>query len=241
MTALDLITSSLRLLNVLAAGETLDVGAANDALEVFNSMLDAWNADSLAIFTTRSDDFPFVLGQQSYTIGTGGDFDIPRPPQIDSMSAILLTDPSNPVEVPLVSYSVEQWQQGIPVKNVDSSFPQIYYDDGGFPLRRIFFWPIPTTQPNSVRIYSWQALAAAATLQSDISFPPGYKEAFRFNLAGRLAPEYNVAVPPAVATIAIQGLARVKTMNAPELTLRSDLIGSVDGYNYRADLFNIPY
>ena len=56
-----------------------------------NQMIDAWNADRLAIFTVSSNDFPFILGQQSYTLGSGGDFDMIRPARITGISAILLT------------------------------------------------------------------------------------------------------------------------------------------------------
>lgn len=240
-TANDLITRSLRLLGVIAAGEAPAFDEAGDGLKTLNEMIDGWNADRLAIFTTGSQDFPFVLGKQSYTLGSGGDFDMTRPARIDSMSAILLTDPSNPVEVPIDMYTVDQWQTQVPVKKVDSSFPQICYDDGGFPLRVLNFWPIPTLQPNAARIYSWQPLILCSSLQAQIILPPGYAEAFRHNLAVRFAPEYAVPVPASVATIAAESLARLKTMNAPDLTLRSDLVANPAGWNYKADLFNIPY
>lgn len=238
MTAFDLITSALRLAGVLANGETPSEDDANQSLSVLNDMIDAWNAERQAIFTTRSDDFPFVLGQQSYTLGSGGNFNIPRPARIDAMSTIQLTDPSNPVEIPITMYTVEDWQTQVPVKNVSGSIPQICYDDGGFPLRTLNFWPIPIDQPNSVRIYSWQALAAQ-TLTSLVTFPPGYSEALRYNLAGRLCAEFAAPLPPLVGTLAVQGLARIKTMNAPELELRSDLVPFPAGWNYKADLFGI--
>jgi hypothetical protein len=240
MTALDLISSSLRLVNVLASGESATLSEANDSLAAFNQMIDSWNTSRLSIFTTRSDDFPFVIGQQAYTVGTGGNFNMARPARIDSMSAILLTNPANPVEQPIDMYTVEEWQTQVPVKNVPSSFPLVCYDDGGFPLRTLNFWPIPQ-QANDVRIYSWQALSEPATLATAITFPPGYPEAFRFNLAIRLAAEFSVAVPPAVQAIATESLARLKTMNAPELKLRSDLLATNGGYNYRADMFGLPY
>lgn len=238
--AFDIITSALRLIGVLADGEQPSDVVANIGLSVFNDMLDAWNAERQAIFTTRSDDFPFVLGQQSYTLGTGGNFNIPRPARIDSMSAILLDNPANPIEVPMAMYTVEDWQNEIPVKVVSGSFPQICYDDGGFPLRTLNFWPIPTNQSNKVRIYGWQALAAQ-TMLSLVTFPPGYAEAIRYNLAARLSAEFATSAPPLVLTLAVQGLARIKTMNAPELGLRSDLIPYPAGYNYKADMFGIPF
>jgi hypothetical protein len=41
--------------------------------------------------------------------------------------------------------------------------------------------------------------------------------------------------------MAIQTMARIKTMNAPSLELQSDLIPFPAGYNYRADLFGIGF
>lgn len=243
MTAADLISSALRLVGVLAAGEQVQADDATTALMVFQQMVDAWNADRLAIFTTRTDDFPFVLNKQAYTLGSGGDFNMPRPARIDGMSSILLSDPSNPVEVPMDMYMVDQWQTQVPVKVVNGNFPLICYDTGDFPLRTLNFWPIPTQQPTSCRIYSWQALSAPASLATTIAFPPGYAEAFRYNLAIRLQPEFDASRPvsPEVKDRAILSLATIKTMNAPDLLLRSDLVPDPSGYNYKADMFGIPW
>jgi hypothetical protein len=240
-TALDLIKSSMRLIGALASGEEPQGSEAADALVVFQQMVDSWNTDRLAIFTTRSDDFPYVLSKQTYTLGTGGDFNIPRPAQIDSMSSILLQNPSNPIEYPIPMYSVSDWQNKVPVKSVNGSFPLLCYDDGGFPLRTLNFWPIPTQPSNKVRIYSWQGLTAPAILTTVIAFPPGYAEAFRYNLAVRLSAEFGAPLPPAVPAIATDSLARLKTINAPDLSLQSDLVPSPAGYNYKADLFGIGW
>ena len=240
MTAFDLINSALRLDGVLAGEEVANSNDANLGLMVLNDMIDAWNAESQAIFTVRSDDFPFVGGQQVYTMGATGDFDIARPARIDGMSSILLSDPSNPIEVPILMYSVGDWQTQVPVKVVQGSFPQICYDDGNFPLRSLSFWPTPQGQPCSARIYSWQGLGAQ-TLTSLITFPPGYSEALRYNLAVRLGAEFAAPASAIVTGLAIQGLARIKTMNAPELGLRSDLVRDPAGWNYRADLFGMGF
>lgn len=237
-TALDLISSALRLINVMAAGEQTPIDMANDSLLVLNDMIDSWNADRLAIYTVQSTDFPFVLGQQTYTLGTGGNFNLARPPKIEGMSTIQLTNPSTPVEIPIALYTWEEWQNQVPVKNVSGSIPLICYDDQAFPNRNLNFWPIPFDQPNSVRIYYWAALPAQ-TLAGAVSFPPGYRQAFRYNLAALLAAEFAQPVPAVVAEIAVDSLARVKAMNMPELVLQSDLIPDPSGWNYKADLFGI--
>lgn len=237
-TALDLISSALRLINVMAAGEQTPIDMANDSLLVLNDMIDSWNADRLAIYTVQSTDFPFVLGQQTYTLGTGGNFNLARPPKIEGMSTIQLTNPSTPVEIPIALYTWEEWQNQVPVKNVSGSIPLICYDDQAFPNRHLNFWPIPFDQPNSVRIYYWAALPAQ-TLAGAVSFPPGYRQAFRYNLAALLAAEFAQPVPAVVAEIAVDSLARVKAMNMPELVLQSDLIPDPSGWNYKADMFGI--
>jgi len=238
--AIKVIGSALRLIGVQAAGEPVDIEAANDGLESLQQMIDAWNADGLAIFTTTSSDYALIPGKQTYTLGPGGDFDTNRPAAINSMSVILINTPAVPIEIPLIMYSVDDWQTKVPVKNVPGSFPQICYDTGDFPLRELNMWPIPT-QANNLRIYGWAGLGIPLTLQSGLAFPPGYAEAFRFNLALRLAPEYkDAAVSPIVAAIAVESLARLKVMNAPDLELTSDLVPGDGGYNYRATMFGLP-
>jgi hypothetical protein len=141
--AMALITSALRLINVVASGEPVELSEANDSLMVLNQMIDGWNADGLSVFTTRSDDYALNIGQQEYTLGPGGDWNTNRPSRITSMSAILISNPSSPIEAQIAMYTVYQWQNMLPVKAVSSSFPQICYDDGGNPLRTLAFWPIP--------------------------------------------------------------------------------------------------
>jgi hypothetical protein len=137
-------------------------------------------------------------------------------------------------------YTVSDWQNQVPVKKVTGNFPLICYDDGGFPLRTLNFWPIPTIQPNNFRLYSWQALPAQS-LAVAVNLPPGYKEAFRYNLAIRLGAEFAAPIPASVAQIAVESLARLKTINAPDLKLRSDLVPDPSGYNYKADMFGIGW
>lgn len=238
--AMALIASAMRLIGVLASGETPQLSEANDALSVLNQMLDSWNADRLSVYTTTASDFALVQGKQTYTLGSGGFWDTNRPAKIDAMSVILTSNPSNPIEIPIPMYSVDDWQTKVPVKSVNGSFPTVCYDDGGFPLRTLSMWPIPT-QVNNFRIYAWQPLPILVNLQSTVTYPPGYAEGLRYNLAVRLGAEFGEEVAPIVQSIALSSLARLKTMNAPDLKLQSDLSPGPAGYNYRADMFGLPY
>ena len=241
VTALSLITAALRLLNVVASGELPTNDEANDALMAFQMLIDSWNADSLSIFTIAISDYPLILNKQAYTLGPGGDFDTSRPAKIVAMSAVLLYNPSNPVEQPIEMYNTQQWQTQIPVKNVPGTFPLVCYDDGGAPLRTLSMWPIPSTQPVNFRLYAWQSLVWPATLQTILNFPPGYARAFVYNLAVELAPQFGAQIAPSVMKTAIDSLAMVRTLNAPDMQLISDLAASPGGYSYKADLFGLPY
>jgi len=56
-----------------------------------------------------------------------------------------------------------------------------------------------------------------------------------------LAPQFGAQIHPAVAKIAVESLAMVKTQNAPDLNLISDLQTNPAGYQWKADMFGIPY
>ena len=51
-TAGDIIDGSLRLLGVLAEGETPSAETAQDALAAMNQMIQSWNTERLAVFST---------------------------------------------------------------------------------------------------------------------------------------------------------------------------------------------
>jgi hypothetical protein len=83
-----------------------------------------------------------------------------------------------------------------------------------------------------VALYPWQPLAQFADLTTTVSFPPGYAEALRFNLAVRLAPEYGRPTPPEVAAIARTSKAKIKIPNIEPLRLTIDNTFESAKYTY---------
>lgn len=239
MKALDLIASSMRLIGALESGEVPTGSEASDFLMILNQMLDSWNADRLAVFTITINEFPLVVNQQVYTLGTGGNFNTARPAKIDRISIVSLTNPAQPLELPIDYYTDWDWQQ-VPVKNIQTTLPQAVYDDGGFPFRNLSFWPIPTA-PVNTRIYGWTALTQYASLTTDVAYPPGYAEALRYNLAVRLMAEmpgsYNPIMSQVTAGLALESLARIKSMNEPLIEAFCDaaITGNGGYYNYYSD------
>lgn len=235
---LDIIKSSLRLINAIAPGESVPSDEAQDALSVLNDMLDAWNAERLMIFTITIAEYPLVVGQQTYTLGPGGNFDAARPTRIDSVSIVNLQNPNQPLELKIQYLTDAEWQN-IPVKNIPTTVPLKVYDDGAFPLRNLSYWGIPTVNINT-RIYSWTALTQFPDLRTGLTFPPGYYEALRYNLALRLAPEWGESADPQVVGLAAESKARIKSVNITPIDLRCDnALTSNNGgaYDWRSDSF----
>lgn len=241
MTAEAIIESALRLIGALAPGETPSGDEGTDALSVLNSMVDSWNAESLSIFTINRSVFNFIANQQAYTYGTGGDFNATRPAKIDHCSVLYLSNPSQPLELPLQMLTDEQWSQ-IPVKAVYSTIPLQVWDDGGYPLRTLSFFPIPSSA-NQFVSYAWAALTSFTDLTTNNTYPPGYEKALRYNLAVDLAPEWGLQVPQAVAAQAMSSKAIIKSMNIGPIDLRCDgaLVNPRGGYwDWRSDSFGKP-
>lgn len=229
----------MRLIGALASGEAPTGAEASDALTVLNQMLDSWAADRLMVFTITIDQFPLTVNQQVYTYGTGGNFNAPRPARIDRVSIVSLTNPAQPLELPIDYYTDWDWQQ-VPVKNIQTTLPQAVYDDQAFPFRNISFWPIPTV-PVNVIFYHWTQLTQYTNLTTDNLYPPGYIEALRYNLAVRLMAEMPGGFDPVMSSVtqplAQESLARVKSINLPLIEAFCDaaLVQQSSRYNYFSD------
>jgi hypothetical protein len=238
-TVQDLIKSALRSLGVLAQGEEPSAAESQDALVIFNQMVDTLNADSLNLFSETMDEFALSAAKQTYTYGPGGDFNKPRPTYIDRASIVILSNPQQPLEFPIPIYTTQQWQEQVPIKNTPGNLPLLIYDDCAYPLRNITFWPFASDNTH-FRSYTWQKLTQGTNLSTIIALPEGYAEMLKTNLAVRLAPEYQASVHPVTAMLAISTLATIKAANADDVQLHSDLTSSNTPSKMRSELFNIP-
>jgi len=237
MNAQQIINSAMRVIGSLASGETPTNAEAQDALSILNLQMDSWNAERLMIYAIVPNTFTFVPGQGTYTLGTGGNFNMPRPPRIEAVSTILLSNPLQPLELPLEMLTYDLWQM-IPVKNIQSTIPQQVYIEMDFPLINLSYWCVPS-QANQTTIYAWTPLTQFADLFTDYTFPPGYLEAIKYQLAMRMYPEFGRPIDPMVAQLAVSAVARIKSFNVIPLHLQVDPAISSEGrhYNWRSDTY----
>jgi len=218
MTPRDAIETSLRLIGVLASGETASSSEANDAFSSLNRMIKNWSIEGFLVFKVVREVFTLAIGQQTRTMGTGGNFNTTRPTKILYAGSI-----QNDVEFPVRIYNAQQWSE-IALKTTQSSLPEVIYPEGTYPLETINIWPVPS-EANQIALYSLKELSEFTSLSEEISLPPGYEDAIIYNLAKRLAAEYGRPLRDDVALEAMQLKANLKRQNTRASYMRSDAFG----------------
>jgi hypothetical protein len=233
-TAGDQINRAFRLLGILAEGETPSASMSQDALMAMQQMIESWNTERLSVFCTQDQVFTWPSGLLSRTLGPSGDFVGLRP---------VLFDDSTYFKAPNgVSYGVkfinQQQYNGIAVKTVTSTYPQVIFVNMTYPNAEMFIYPRPT-QDLEWHFVSVQELDNPAALATDLFFPPGYLRAFAYNLAMEIAPEFGVEPSPQVMRIAMTSKRDLKRINNPDdiMSLPYAIVASRQRFNIYAGNF----
>ena len=137
-TALELITGSLENIGMIGAGETLSAEDSKMALRSLNLMLSSWNTQKLLMLGEEFEEFNTIPGQDSYTLGAGGDFDTSVP--VFTKSAYVKDSSDNTYPVEIVDSSF--WGK-LNTGNFVSSTPSYIYIDYNHPLKKVHVYPSP--------------------------------------------------------------------------------------------------
>lgn len=228
-TAGDQINGALRLLGILAEGETPSAATSQDALTALNQMIDSWNTERLSVFSTQDQVFSWPPNVLSRTLGPTGDFVGNRPVLLDDSS--YFKDPSSGISYGIKFINQQQYN-GIAVKTVTSTYPQVIWVNMTYPDVEMYVYPKPT------KVLEWhfvsvEELTKPATLATTLHFPPGYLRAFKYNLACEIAPEFGVEPSPTVSRIAMTSKRDLKRINNPDdiMSLPYSIVGTRQRYN----------
>ena len=226
-TAADQIYAALRLIGQLAEGEQPSADTAQDALTAMNQMIDSWNTERLSVFSTQDQVFTWPAGALKRTLGPSGDFVGNRP---------ILVDDATYFKYNNVSYGIklinQQMYDGIAVKTVQSTYPQVMFVNMTFPDIEMYVYPVPNSTLE-FHFISVEELTQPASLSTTLAFPPGYLRAFKYNLACEIANEFGVEPPQTVQRIAMTSKRNLKRINNPDdvMSLPYPLIARQQRYN----------
>lgn len=218
-TALDLIKGAMRLVGVIATGETPSPDEANDGLNTLNDLLETWTTENLSVYGELNESFNTVGGQGSpaspYTIGPSGNFNTVRPVRIAGAYCTF-----NGVDFPIDLIGQDEYNL-ISLKTMQQPIVQkmLYVPEN--PLGKILLWPVPSGVIPLV-MSTDRILTSVATLSTVIIYPPGYYIAMKHALAIMLAPDYGATPSVEVTTIATVTKANIKRANKQKRVARFD-------------------
>lgn len=221
-----MILRSMRMTGEKIRGATLTSNEQTETLYELNSFMDACALERLLCYTVKQDSLALTQGVSSYTIGSGGAFNVTRPTKI--VDPCFVRDANNydsRVEV----VGADAYGK-IKVKNVGNTYPQaLYYnaDYGATGLGTIFLYPVPIGGL-TLFINSWSQIGTFSSQSQALSLPPGYQLFIESNFAIHLAAGYT-NVSPELAKIAKESKAAIKGVNIPDTVARLDY-GVLTGY-----------
>lgn len=213
-TALDIINSSLRILQVASPDVVLTAAEANDALDALNLMLDSWSNESMMLHHVVKESFTLTPGQGAYTIGTGGNLNTDRPTGIEAATITVSNS-----ELPLAIVAFDDWA-AIRLKTI-TAYPDTLYLDAAYPLGTLNLYPVPINA-TTLTLYSRKPFTQFSSLTAAFSLPPGYARAMKYQLAIELAPEYQTSAGADVIGLAMTAKAGIKRANKRSITSQLD-------------------
>ena len=228
-TAADQINGALRLIGMLAEGETSSAATAQDSLAALNQMIDSWNTERLSVFSTQDQIVSWIPNTSTHTLGPSGDTVGNRPILVDDAS--YFKDPQSGISFGIKLINQQQYD-GIAVKTVTSTYPQVMWVNMEYPNITMTVYPVPT-KVLEFHIVSVTELTAPASLSTTLAFPPGYLRCFKYNLACEIANEFGVEPPPNVARIAMTSKRNLKRINNPDdiMAMPYSIVATRQRYN----------
>jgi hypothetical protein len=208
-TARKLIKKAMQKCGILTKNSEPEADELNDGLDALNAMLSSWANDSLLVYTRVREDFT-LSGVEAYTIGTGGTFNTVRPVAIlqayTSLGGVKYNDLNIISDVTYQRAKLEIGLNGSPL--------WLNYDNN-YPLGTIRVYPIPNVG-YTLTLLSEKPLTTL-TLDTDISYPPGWERAIIYNLAMEIIGEYGQQLDAVTMKIATDSLNSIK-MNVAKNT-----------------------
>jgi hypothetical protein len=196
VTAQSIINKSLRLLGVLASGETTTADEAQDSLYSLNSIIDSYAANPQYYFCTQAEQFIVINGKNTYTIGDDptmvppADFVTARPIRIVGAFVRI-----NNVDTPLALITEQYWTNIATKANAGVPTKLLYRPN--VPYGEVVLYPTPNANV-PLFIKAERMITKYPALISTQYLPPGYQRLLELSLAMELAPEYGSQVKPEI-------------------------------------------
>jgi len=243
-TVRSIITDALTEIGVMASGEAPSAADAMLALRRFQHQIDAWAADRLTLSVQSRTQITWPAATSTQTIGpVGADITAQRPVYIDALTYVIPGTSPAVESTPLGPMDADSYANQT-IKELSSALPQQYFYQTSIDtvLGTIYLWPQPD-QELTMYLYTPLAVGVPAGLDSVLLGPPGYQEAFMYQLALRLCRPFGVPMTPDLRADATKAFAVMKRPNVAPGLLGVDValtLGGSAGYNILSDSQSSP-
>lgn len=233
-TARDIITSSLKKIGVVGVGSSLSAEDADEGLSILNGILGSLSAEAGIVSAQTTETFA-LNGSESYTIGSGGDFNTTIPQRL--ISAFVTT---SSLDYPLEIVRYDEYTK-VNDKTL-TDIPSYIATSGGYPLDTIYIYPVGLSG-DTLTIVSEKAFTEFANLDSAFSLSPEYRRFFEAQLAVEMSPLFEREASVTVQRIAIEAKQAIvnKSSSKNPPIMRVDLgqfpCGKINNFNMRTGRF----
>jgi hypothetical protein len=206
----SIVDDALRKMGRIGSGETGTAQERTDGVAELNRMLGRWNAELGPIFGQIAESLTWSSGQVSRTIGTGGNFNTDRP---QKLILAQYRDSSNlDTDLPILTF--DEYQR-IEDKAATGAIPETigYNPTFASAMGTLYVYPIPTAD-FTLRLTSIKLLSSITDATATISLPPGYEDAWMWNLIPRLCTEYGIPIQPYWAQQAYESKRALEQLNS---------------------------
>jgi len=177
-------------------------------------MLDSWRIDKLLVFRILENTFTLQVGFDTYTVGSGGNFNIERPDRLEDTCFIMYQNTQHPVRIVDEATLTAQQTQA------QTQMPRMIYLDPAFPLASVFFDYTPD-KAYEFHLKTWSSLQQFASINDVLTLPSGYQRALESNFAMEVSPGY-VSASPELVKIAKESKTKIMQQNTRTTYLTLD-------------------
>jgi hypothetical protein len=187
MTGAELVTLALKDLNEISGDEVAETQELADGFATLNEIISSWSNEELPTFERRHTVFTYTADDDSYTMGTGGDWvTAARPMRILSAESYSGKFRRGMTCLPMAQFRA-QVNTGT---GVTATLPDTLGYDNARPSINVRVFPTPNAT-SSIEVDYWVALTQLANSGTTVDFAEGWEQALRDELVIRLAPMYS--------------------------------------------------
>lgn len=198
-TITQVVYGALRMVGAYASGDNPRPEQISDAKEALDMMLKGWQMDGL-LWLKEDVYVALVAAQASYAIGPGSADTVTtdvagavaysqRPTRIYFPRRYTI---ATEYEVPMADPLSRQEYAALTNKATAGTPVQVFFDPG-IATGTLIVWPVPTTATDKIVFTVDRILEDAGDGDNTFDIPPEWSETVKYNLAGRLLPEYPTA------------------------------------------------